>query len=142
VDTILTIISELDTILVNGVQLKQWHTIPVFQYYEDSFEPYYSDYGTIVENIGSLNGPAGTSQIFIAEGCQPLFVCYDANGFQLINNYFDSCNAPSSINNLLELKIGIYPNPTIDIFQVESEDITGDQAVKISIIFTQDKLLE
>jgi len=120
VDTIYTLINNLDTIVVNGRQLKRWST--------EVFHPDLQNtgavrrYSTIVENIGPTNGLLGDHDLFIGSGCYGGFVCYESEDFTLGSYRFPMCEFTSSIEEIGIIQLSIYPNPVVDILRVESEN--------------------
>lgn len=117
IDTIYTLITNLDTTTINGQNLKRWTTEPIYT------DPLNSGpvrrYETIIENIGSLNGIVGDHDLFIGEGCYGGFVCYQSQGFQFGSYFFPLCDFTSAIKEVEVPNIKIYPNPTADNLTIE-----------------------
>ncbi len=117
-DTVYTIVTSLDTTIINGKELRRWATKPL---YTDQFNPGpVRLYETIIENIGSLNGIVGDHDLFIGDGCYGGFVCYESDGFNFGSYYFPLCNFTSSVNNVVTPQITIYPNPASERVIIES----------------------
>ena len=119
VDTLYTIIKELDTTTINGVQLKRWSTEP---FLKDPANRITRRYETIIENIGSLNGILGDHDFFVATGCYGGFVCYESPGFNYGSYFFPLCDFTSSVAEVDEFQINIYPNPASDKILIESKN--------------------
>lgn len=117
IDTIYTLITNLDTTTINGKNLKRWITEPI---YTDPLNPGpVRKYETIIENIGSLNGIIGDHDLFIGEGCYGGFVCYESQEFQFGSYFFPLCDFTSATNEIEIDEPSIFPNPTYDKFTIE-----------------------
>lgn len=134
-DTIYTIILDHDTTTINGIELKRWKTEPIYLY-EQNYS--YSNFETIIENIGSMTGIAGTNGIKIAEGCSPGFVCYESDEFLFGSDFFTQCDFTSSAYQQEEQKFSIYPNPAYnEVFIVA----IGYQIKEIELLDLNGKIL-
>lgn len=119
VDTIYTIIIDSDSTIINGSVLRRWKTEALYLDQELNNYENYSIYETIIENIGSLNGILGHSGFFIGSGCYGGFVCYESDDFVFGSNFFPMCEFTSSVNQLDEPSIKVFPNPSNGIFNFE-----------------------
>lgn len=76
-DTIYTLIVDYDTTVINGVELRRWKTEPIYN--TPSHEEPVRLYGTIIENIGCLNGLLGDHGVLDQDVTADLFVMNQVN---------------------------------------------------------------